>query len=168
MELSAYSTLYWEGGNLCFREARDLTSALREPHSWIMLPLFQALWVHRRFLFQFWLNYLSTDSYFNSSNPGNYPAVLDVADFLQKELQLLLTCLSSPVDEFEDGRVQSEHASSYFFWILKVCECPQSIFSHMKEARLYLMISPMYLFNYLVIHSFSLPNSQAAYSIRPA
>ncbi|CAA6671758.1 unnamed protein product [Spirodela intermedia] len=79
----------------------------------------EALWVHRRFLFQFWLNYLSTDPCLNPSNSRSCSAVLDVADFLQKELQLLLVCLSSPGDEFEDGRVQSEHASSYFFWILK-------------------------------------------------
>ncbi|XP_078428809.1 protein prenylyltransferase superfamily protein isoform X2 [Wolffia australiana] len=70
----------------------------------------EALWVHRRFLSQFWLNHLSSD-------PHSIP---DVADFLQKELELIISFLSSPEDEFDANRTQGQLAASYFFWVLKV------------------------------------------------
>uniref|UniRef100_A0A1D1YV52 Protein prenyltransferase alpha subunit repeat-containing protein 1 n=1 Tax=Anthurium amnicola TaxID=1678845 RepID=A0A1D1YV52_9ARAE len=81
----------------------------------------EALWVHRRFLSKIWLMHFADDHHFFLACSENHHVDFDAAIFLQNELQLLLSCLNAPYDELEDGEIQSEHAISYFFWIIKVC-----------------------------------------------
>ncbi|KAJ3703850.1 hypothetical protein LUZ61_007555 [Rhynchospora tenuis] len=64
----------------------------------------EALWMHRRFLSQFWISKFSNDS---------------VDLFLDQEMHLVKTCLVASPDEFDDTLVQAYLASAYFLWLSK-------------------------------------------------
>ncbi|KAF3330766.1 protein prenyltransferase alpha subunit repeat-containing protein 1 [Carex littledalei] len=65
----------------------------------------EALWMHRRFLSHCWINKFANDSKLNM--------------FLDREMQLVKTCLVSSPDEFNDILVQAYLAAAYFLWLSK-------------------------------------------------
>ena len=83
--------------------------------------LLQALWLHRRFLSQCYINYFTIDQENRNSNGEDYcGAHSTLDDFLNDELELLLRSLDITDNEFEDTQVQAQHATAYIIWISKV------------------------------------------------
>ncbi|XP_051180487.1 uncharacterized protein [Lolium perenne] len=75
----------------------------------------ESLWIHRRFLSQWWLQQLM-----NSEETCPSKEEESLADlFLAQEIHLLSDCLSAPGDEFGETRVQAGLAALYTLWISK-------------------------------------------------
>ncbi|KAL6654450.1 hypothetical protein ACP70R_007915 [Stipagrostis hirtigluma subsp. patula] len=73
----------------------------------------ESLWIHRRFLSQWWIQRLLT-----VKEIGPSPTSL-VDLFVSQEIHLVLECLNAPADEFEESRAQAELAALYILWISK-------------------------------------------------
>uniref|UniRef100_A0ACD6A372 Uncharacterized protein n=1 Tax=Avena sativa TaxID=4498 RepID=A0ACD6A372_AVESA len=74
----------------------------------------ESLWIHRRFLSQWWLQQLLGCEEICSSKEET------LADlFLAQEINLLSDCLGAPGDEFGETRVQAGLAALYILWISK-------------------------------------------------
>uniref|UniRef100_A0A0A9A7U2 Uncharacterized protein n=1 Tax=Arundo donax TaxID=35708 RepID=A0A0A9A7U2_ARUDO len=126
--------------NCCFHYRRSLLLALRDSHlenrenflnvesethllwkeelRWdeMLIRRYQgreSLWIHRRFLSQWWIEQLITvdDTYL--------PSTPLVGVFVTQEIQLLSECLNAPADEYEESRAQAELAALYILWISK-------------------------------------------------
>ncbi|XP_072966612.1 uncharacterized protein [Typha angustifolia] len=120
-----------------FSNYSDVCSLWKEEFKWNEILILrymgrEALWVHRRFLSQFWIKHFvavkqELSPHLEDSH-HNGPA-LDA--FLAEEMQLLRTCLSLKADEFEDTRIQSQHAASYILWIWK--QAPLLVKSKLQE-----------------------------------
>ncbi|XP_078148588.1 protein prenylyltransferase superfamily protein isoform X3 [Carex rostrata] len=83
----------------------------------------EALWIHRRFLSHCWINKFANDSKLNM--------------FLDREMQLVKTCLVSSPDEFNDILAQAYLAAAYFLWLSKLQAAPQiryEIHGRLREA----------------------------------
>ncbi|KAJ1279218.1 hypothetical protein BS78_04G138400 [Paspalum vaginatum] len=73
----------------------------------------ESLWNHRRFLSQWWIWHLHT---IEETCPSMSSQVYL---FITQEIHLLSECLSEPVDEFEESRVQAELSALYILWLSK-------------------------------------------------
>ncbi|XP_058094592.1 uncharacterized protein LOC131240402 isoform X2 [Magnolia sinica] len=76
----------------------------------------EALWVHRRFLSQCWINHFMADQSALCQHSENY----NLDSFLNNELQLLHSCLSVSDNDFEDKGMHAQLAASYILWIWKL------------------------------------------------
>uniref|UniRef100_A0ACD6AMN5 Uncharacterized protein n=1 Tax=Avena sativa TaxID=4498 RepID=A0ACD6AMN5_AVESA len=74
----------------------------------------ESLWIHRRFLSQWWLQQLLGCE---ETCPSKEETLADL--FLAQEIDLLSDCLSAPGDEFGETRVQAGLAALYVLWISK-------------------------------------------------
>jgi hypothetical protein len=71
----------------------------------------QSLWIHRRFLSQWWIQ--------QSLSCEETSSISSVDTFVAQEVNLLRECMNAPSDEFEESRVQAELAALYIIWISK-------------------------------------------------
>ncbi|GJN11202.1 hypothetical protein PR202_ga29375 [Eleusine coracana subsp. coracana] len=71
----------------------------------------ESLWIHRRFLSQWWIQ--------QSLGFEETSSISPVDTFVVQEINLLWECINAPSDEFEESRVQEELAALYILWISK-------------------------------------------------
>lgn len=80
--------------------------------------LFQALWLHRRFLSLNWIMYFARN---HSSETGQSIIMNEeIVSFIDKEIQLLKSSVTVPDTKFEDFQAQALHAAVYMIWLTKV------------------------------------------------
>ncbi|KAI3887720.1 hypothetical protein MKW92_043325 [Papaver armeniacum] len=70
----------------------------------------EALWGHRRFLSQCWVQHFGIDDFNVKDVIGN---------FMADEIQLLQSCLTIRDDDFEDWHTQAVLAAAYVLWLSK-------------------------------------------------
>lgn len=81
----------------------------------------ESLWIHRRFLSQWWLQRLVSceEETCPLTTEGCSPSTSLVDLFLAQEIHIMSDCLNAPADEFGEARVQAELAALYILWISK-------------------------------------------------
>lgn len=115
----------WEDDESCINQKTEIYFLWKEELGWneSLISRYigrEALWLHRRFLSQCYINYFTIDQETRNSNGEDFHgghSTLD--DFLDKELELLLHSLDVTDNEFEDTQVQAQHATAYIIWISK-------------------------------------------------
>ncbi|KAG8077567.1 hypothetical protein GUJ93_ZPchr0007g3870 [Zizania palustris] len=75
----------------------------------------ESLWIHRRFLSQWWVKFLLSGEEMECCAAGI--SLVDL--FLSQEIYLLSDCLNVPADEFGEACIQAELAALYILWISK-------------------------------------------------
>ncbi|XP_048134868.1 uncharacterized protein LOC115725991 isoform X2 [Rhodamnia argentea] len=88
----------------------------------------EALWLYRRFLSLCWIRHFTTHAHSTSCN-SNYIAeqTTDPSFFLDKELDLVSSCLAVQDDHFDDFQAQALYSSSYILWLAKQMPSPLEI-----------------------------------------
>ncbi|XP_010276308.1 PREDICTED: uncharacterized protein LOC104611076 isoform X2 [Nelumbo nucifera] len=92
----------------------------------------EALWVHRRFLSQYWVkHFVSNIQYTPCHSEDDHSKNRDMYIFMDNEVELLHTCLAVLDDDFEDGQAQVTFVAAYVFWMSK--QIPHSQRTELEE-----------------------------------
>lgn len=82
------------------------------------LFIYQALWLHRRFLSLTWIMHFERNQ---SSETGQRMVMNEeIVTFIDKEIHLLESSMTVPDTKFEDFQAQALHAAVYMLWLTKV------------------------------------------------
>lgn len=81
----------------------------------------QALWLYRRFLSLYWIRHFTTHADSTSWN-SDYIAeqTMETSFFLDKELDLVGSCLVVQDARFDDFQAQALYSTTYILWLAKV------------------------------------------------
>ncbi|KAF8401911.1 hypothetical protein HHK36_012861 [Tetracentron sinense] len=80
----------------------------------------EALWLHRRFLSQFWIKHFAADLRGAPFHPEGHSGINHgIGIFIDNELRLFHSCLAVPDNDFEDGQAQAVLAAAYILWVSK-------------------------------------------------
>ncbi|XP_073260087.1 uncharacterized protein [Populus alba] len=125
--------------NSCFHYRTRLMLRVREDHCHKLedgtsdgndeiYRIWQALWLHRRFLSLSWIRHFIT----NLGDTSNYHVCkssinADIGIFMDNELHLANSCSTIPDNEFEDFQAQAIYSATYILWLTKQISDSQGI-----------------------------------------
>ncbi|KAF8017871.1 hypothetical protein BT93_H2930 [Corymbia citriodora subsp. variegata] len=87
----------------------------------------EALWLYRRFLSLCWIRHFTTHAHSTSCNSNYIEQAMDPSFFLDKELDLVGSCLVVQDDHFDDFRAQALYSTTYILWLAKQMPSPLEI-----------------------------------------
>ena len=83
--------------------------------------IWQALWLHRRFLSLVWIKHFATDIHDVSNHSDSKDTTShEIGIFMDNELGLFRSCSTIPDNDFEDFQAHATFSATYILWLTKV------------------------------------------------
>lgn len=77
--------------------------------------IWQALWLHRRFLASCWIKHFASTNHLKP-----WHSTYDIDRLIDNELQLFNSCATIIDSHFDDYKAQATYAATYIMWLKKV------------------------------------------------